>query len=51
MTVTEYYNEVNKKMTLLLNKTIMTYGKDNVISKETNKSIWSNVQYQKLFSY
>ncbi len=42
MTVTEFYNEVNKKMTLLINKTIMTYGKDNVITKETNKTIRSN---------
>jgi len=42
MTVTEYYNEVNKKMTLLINKTIMTYGKDSVIAKETNKTIRSN---------
>jgi len=30
MTVTDYYNEVNKKMSVLINKTIMTYGKDNV---------------------
>jgi len=42
MTVTEYYNEVNKKMTLLINKTIMTYEKDSVIAKETNKTIRSH---------
>jgi len=42
MTVTKYYNEVNKKMTLLINKTIMTYGKHSVIAKETNKTIRSN---------
>ncbi|KAH8323940.1 hypothetical protein KR074_002533, partial [Drosophila pseudoananassae] len=42
MTITEYYNEVNKKMTLLINKTIMTYGKDSVITKETNNSIRGN---------
>jgi len=41
MTVTEYYNEVNKKVTLLINKTIMTYGKDSVIAKETKKTIRS----------
>jgi len=42
MTVTEYYNEVNKKMTLLINKTIMTYRKDKVITKETNKTVRSS---------
>jgi len=42
VTVTEYYNEVNKKMTLLINKTIMTYGKNSLITKETNKTIRSN---------
>jgi len=42
MTITEFYNEVNKKMTLLINKTIITYGKDSVITKETNKTIRSN---------
>jgi len=31
-----------KKITLLINKTIMTYGKDNVITKEKNKTIRSN---------
>jgi len=31
-----------KKMTLLINKTIMTYGKANVIAKETIKTIRSN---------
>jgi len=39
MTVTEHYNEVNKKITLLISKTIMTYGKDSVITKETNKTV------------
>jgi len=29
-------------MTLLINKTIMTYGKDSVITKETNKTIRNN---------
>ncbi|KAH8278177.1 hypothetical protein KR018_011022, partial [Drosophila ironensis] len=42
MTVIEYYNEVNKKMTLLINKTIMTHGKDSEITKETNKTIRNN---------
>jgi len=42
VTVTEYYNEDNKKMTLLINKTIMTYGKDNLITKKTNEIIRSN---------
>jgi len=29
-------------MTLLINKTIMTYGKDSEITKETNKTIGGN---------
>jgi len=29
MTFTEYFYAVNKKMTLLINKTIMIYEKDN----------------------
>ncbi len=34
--VMDFYNLVNKKLTLLINKTIMTYGKDNPITTETN---------------
>jgi len=39
MTVTEYYNEVKRQQKLPINKTIMTYGKDSVITKETNKTM------------
>jgi len=38
MTITEYYNEVKRQQKLPINKTIMTYGKDSVITKETNKT-------------
>ncbi|KAH8393455.1 hypothetical protein KR215_005727, partial [Drosophila sulfurigaster] len=37
MTVLEYYNLVNKKLTLLVNKTIMTYGNNANIITEMNK--------------
>ncbi len=37
MTVIEYYNLVNKKLTLLINKTIMTHGNSAEITKELNK--------------
>lgn len=37
MTVIEYYNLVNKKLTLMINKTIMTYGGAAPITKELNK--------------
>jgi len=39
MTITEYYNEVKRQQKLPINKTIMTYGKDSVITKETNKTM------------
>jgi len=39
MTVTEYYNGVNKNMPLLINKTIITYEKDSVITKDTYKTV------------
>jgi len=42
MAVTEYYNEANRKMTLLINNTIMTYGKDRIISRERNNAKKSN---------
>ncbi|XP_061393000.1 glycosyltransferase-like protein gnt13 [Musca vetustissima] len=35
-TIMEYYNKVNEKLTLLINKTIMTYGNDRTITKESN---------------
>lgn len=39
MTVLEYYNLVNKKLTLLTNKTIMTYGnKADVINEMNSKN-------------
>ncbi len=34
--IIEYYNKVNEKLTLLINKTIMTYGSDNAVTKELN---------------
>ncbi|EAL58749.1 gag protein [Wolbachia endosymbiont of Drosophila ananassae] len=34
--VMDFYNLVNKKLTLLINKTIMTYGKENPITTEAN---------------
>lgn len=37
MSVLEYYNLVNKKLTLLINKTIMTYGDDVKVISEMNK--------------
>lgn len=37
MSVVEYYNLVNKKLTLLINKTIMTHGNSADITKELNK--------------
>lgn len=36
MTVLEYYNLVNKKLTLLTNKTIMTYGNKADVINEMN---------------
>lgn len=35
-TLIEFYNEVNKKLTLLINKTIMTHGTNSAITKELN---------------
>jgi len=35
-------NQVNMKMSLLIDKIILTYGKGSEITKETNKSIKSN---------
>ncbi|XP_037942884.1 putative uncharacterized protein DDB_G0282499 [Teleopsis dalmanni] len=37
LSVMEYYNLVNKKLTLLINKTIMTHGSDESITKELNR--------------
>lgn len=37
MTVVEYYNLVNRKLTLLINKTIMTHSSSSDIAKELNK--------------
>jgi len=42
LSITAFYNEVNKKMTLLINKIIMTYGKDSEITKKSNETIRSN---------
>lgn len=36
-TLVEFYNEVNKKLTLLINKIIMTHGTGSAITKELNK--------------
>lgn len=36
MSVLDYYNIVNKKLTLLINKTIMTHGSNSAITKELN---------------
>lgn len=36
LSIIEYYNEINKKLTLLINKTIMTYGSNVEIIKEFN---------------
>jgi len=37
-------NQVNMKMSLLIDKIILTYGKGSEITKETNKSIKSNAR-------
>jgi len=36
LSVMEYYNQVYKKLTLLTNKTIMTYGRNKPITSEIN---------------
>jgi len=42
LTIIDYYNEVNKKLTALINKTIMTHGSNSELTKELNKK---NRQY------
>jgi len=42
LSIIDYYNEVNKKLTALINKTIMTHGSDSNLTKELNKK---NRQY------
>lgn len=37
MSVLDYYNLVNKKLTLLINKTVMTHGSGKDITKELNE--------------
>ena len=36
MSIIDFYNEVNKKLTLLINKTIMTHGTESSLTKELN---------------
>lgn len=42
LTIIDYYNEINKKLTALINKTIMTHGPNIVLTNELNKK---NRQY------
>lgn len=37
LTILDYYNEVNKKLTALINKTIMTHGSISELTNELNK--------------
>lgn len=37
LTILDYYNEVNKKLTALINKTIMTHGSNSELTNELNR--------------
>lgn len=48
-TIIKYYNKVNEKLNLLINKTIMTYRSDSEVKKELNtKNVSETLIYYKI---